>query len=1341
MTKSSDNQETKLDVNQVIDRLCDQFEEQWQAGSDPRIERYLENLASENHSQVLWELLALELELRQQQGEIPERSEYANRFQNFTKVVHDVFREQETAVANSMHSLTQSPEVVDNQPKDFAGTERFKILKKLGQGGFGQVYAVHDRFYLEDCALKLLTLPEGGSLYRFKREFRTLASLNHPNLIKLKELIADEDYWFFTMELIKGVPLNQALPKIKTNSFEPELSERIPLLFGQLLDGLEAMHENGFVHRDLKPGNVMVTPENRVVVLDLGLVSTIQSEFPEWQQSVELGVAGTISYMAPEQAREQFSPASDCYAIGVMLFETLTGMRPFQGSPLAILQAKQTFAAPEPREYIDGIPENLNRLCCDLLERIPEDRPTISEIRERLAITPVSHVKPTASPQSRHELIGREAEIETLHRAALRLSENVPALVYVDGLSGVGKTSLVDEFLHQYSASKADVIVLNSRCYERESVPYKAFDGIIDSLSRHLNKMKTEEASLLLPRHIGDLARLFPVLQRVQIVADEVKRYRPPSDFQESRRRAIQSLKELLSAMADRQNVVLTIDDLQWGDRDSARLLQELFYTEDAPAVLLIATYRSNERERSSCLRQLLDSETRSEQSTELITEIALSELTEEDARQLARSLLSEHQQNDETINQIAAEAGGSPYFIRELIRHTESLGGQFTTLDEVIVKRVHKLNEDLRRVLEFIAISGQPLTILEILEIANVTRAELDQLRNENLIRTSGTSQDDFVECYHDRIRESVTADVTFERRQQIHQVLVNVLENIGRADSQTLGQHFESAGMSVEAISHYEKAAEDALQQLAFNQAAHLYERILTLSEVTDQEIQAHYHSLIGEAYASDGQGERAAQHYELAADASVEEERAFELYRLAMMRLFQVGRLSKAHQLLENLLKDVKLAYPHSMMQVVRGIVWERILRTKPIRPLASRLHRRSTKLAEQRIKTCWAAAQSLSILDPVRGCYFQHIGERETNLAPHLMESSLLIAYGACLIAATGHQKDIRAARRILEDLRASPNYPGTCYTDAFVEMCEGATDYLTSDFSRAIERCTQASEGFTNHCPEAWWEADLSRMFALFSANFSGNINRIRELTTIDAATRSKRDTTYHDLMIRGVSEIVLDMARDDFSQTQSRTKELATLLDFNEFNNLHFNYYLRHLWELRYRDENETCWETMVKIEKPFRSALLQGHHWSRHAYSLHRASAAIATIANHQQDSNFAEVKKKGLIADAEKHISKLRKESIRSCSAEADLLMAGLSVTIGRDDAMTYLPKALAGFRSEKLVMYEAICYDRLARLGNTQASQIGSEAAKKYVSEHGIVASDKFFQVFSPGNWPAK
>ncbi|MCA8986036.1 MAG: protein kinase [Planctomycetaceae bacterium] len=1337
MPEDSHQPGRKITQQELIDQLCDRFEVAWQDELKPLIEDYLLEAAPEDQSQVLWELIALEVELRQRSGVIATYSDYATRFASHSKIVADIFRDQETQVSPDQKENTAAKASGKAAPPTFPGTERFEIIRQLGQGGFGQVFHVHDHQFHDDCALKVLTVPEGASLYRFKREFRVLAGMAHPHLVGLKELFAEQDYWFFTMDLIDGAPLNKVLSETTSIASRPDaFYERIAFLLDQLLDGLGALHQAGFVHRDLKPANVLVTKKDRVIILDLGLASSMQGSVPEWQQSVEVGIAGTVAYMAPEQAREQFSPASDCYAVGVMLFEMLTGTRPFQGSVLAVLQNKQNFDAPEVRDLLPNIAPFWNDLCRDLLSREAEKRPDVEQIRERLRqkmdVVPAA---PRTIRSVRTEFVGREMELQKLKDLAQRTHSGTPAVIFVHALSGVGKTSLVEHFLEELTHQQDKTLILSSRCYDRESVPHKAFDGVIDAISRHLNKLTISEARLMLPRNIGDLVRLFPVLQRVDAITEQMGDYQPPSDVQESRRRAVTAFRQILERLSEQHHVVISIDDLQWGDRDSARLFEELLLQPDSPQLLTVSTYRTDERDRSDCLSLLFAEEARQKWPEQRVWDFPLADLSPDDARKLVETCNSQLKLTEAEMSGIAREAGGSPFFILELTRHKASGTESVVSLEDVIRNRISGMTATARTLLEVLAICGQPLAMRELLEIGGTTRSDIDSLRNENLIRISGTTDLTFVECYHDRIREAIAAELSATTVSERHGQLVRVFQKYQRIDAQTMARHLEGAGRKAEALEQYHQAAAFATQQLAFDQAARLYLRILELSEDPQPEHQATLHARIAEAYAYDGQALRAASHYQDAARISNDPLQSFEWSRLAMMRLFQAGQLESAHQILERLLGNVGLTYPASMTQIIRGIVWEKSLQQIPVPARSLLTTRRDQTRSEQRVKTCWAATQSLSILDPLRGAYFQLVGEREAVNQSPFAESYQLRAYGACLLAASGQSKDLSRARLQLESIRSDPKYPATHYLDAFLEMCEGAIDYLTSDFVLAIERCVKAADAYTTNCPEAWWEADLSRMFAHFSCNFSGDIRQLRHLMATDPSIRLRRETTYHDLMIHGVSEILLNIADDDLSTAAGRSAELAGLLDFEQFNNLHFNYYLRHFWELRYQGKGFECWEKLIEMEPRFRAALLHKHHWSRHAYALHRATSAIAACQELRGVSGTREEQCSRLLTDAEQMILRLRKEQHQCCSAEADLLEAGLAALRQTGMAVSLLRNALHKFRASRMKLFEAICLDRLQQ----QTGSVGSQdqaIREDYLTEHQIRNSEKFFDLFSPG-----
>ena len=385
------------------------------------------------------------------------------------------------------------------------------------------------------------------------------------------------------------------------------------------------------------------------------------------------------------------------------------------------------------------------------------------------------------------------------------MSRGQTAALYVHGRSGAGKTVLVQHFLSGLVARDA-AVVLAGRCYEQESVPYKALDSLVDSLGRHLRRLSAPLVQALLPREVWPLTRVFPVLSRIEAVASLPRRTIEVTDPRELRRRAFNALRELLARLGDRGPLVLAIDDLQWGDADSAALLSELMRPPDPPVFLLLGCYRDEDAQSSPFLRALLGASERENKLPDRC-DLAVDPLTESEARELASSLLG-GADPDATVHAqaIARESGGNPFFVTELVRHI-SVGAELSgrsatrevTLDEVLWDRIRRLPVEARRFLEAVAVSGQPVRQASACRVAGLGAdglASLAVLRAGHLVRSAGPGSLDDVEVYHDRIRETVIKHLSPEVLKTWHGELARVLEDAGGADSETLAVHFEAAG-----------------------------------------------------------------------------------------------------------------------------------------------------------------------------------------------------------------------------------------------------------------------------------------------------------------------------------------------------------------------------------------------------------------------------------------------------------------------------------------------------------------------------------------------------------------
>jgi len=719
--------------------------------------------------------------------------------------------------------------------------DRYHIIRELGRGGMGVVYLGRDLRRDMDVAIKFRSIMHHDATLWIKREFRSVASLRHPNLVELYELVAHEKSCYFTMEYLPGVDPREWVarpsPAIQTADMSDrtthaalpvqeartELSVtpvaitaravpdvdfgRVRQVLAQLAEGIAFLHARGVIHRDVKPSNVLVV-DGHLKLLDFGLA--LERRRAEEELARETKLVGTAAYLAPEYVeRLTVSPAMDIYALGIVAYELVTGAPPFGGALHVLSRLNRKMALPRASSLNGKVPEDLDDLIEAMLAADPLRRPTAIQIAARLT-GDLSHPRPLRGIT---RFVGREAELARIE-AKIQDVRAQGRLVLVSGPSGVGKTALIDEALGR--TRDGETISWRGRCHERERVPYRAFDFIVDDLATELAGNARVASQL---EHAGALARVFPALGAV--LEPMIGEVAAAGDLRVERERALLAMTQLFRHVLDAAvRGIVVIDDLQWADEDSLELLALLVERVGKP-LTIIASW-TGEHDRIAAVLERLGS------AAEIV------ELAPMQPQELVEVLADvAPDAPTERLQAAARLAAGSPYLAELIGRELAEAGLADPTDAEV--RRLDRLPDTERRVAEIAALSGGSVTFEQLRALAELPSAPLQSalrnLEDGRIVRpTPSASGDPVYVFYHQRLRDAAQNAMTADARRRIHHRFATWLEREGGTPDQ-LAYHWQHAGEPARAARAAVAAADGARAQLAWGLAADWYGKALEL------------------------------------------------------------------------------------------------------------------------------------------------------------------------------------------------------------------------------------------------------------------------------------------------------------------------------------------------------------------------------------------------------------------------------------------------------------------------------------------------------------------------------
>ena len=1210
------------------------------------------------------------------------------------------------------------------------GNGRFRVHALLGSGGFGSVYQVHDRETDSRVAAKVLRECDPARLYLFKQEFRKAAKIRHPNIVRLFELFSDGQRWFFTMELVRGT---SALDYVRRGiSDAPDGRSAVPVqltkaVLDQLIEGLMTLHATGIVHGDIKPQNVMVSEDDRVVLLDFGLARPIGAGATH---SSSFG--GTPAYMAPELvAGSLVTEAADWYGVGVLLHEMLTGATLFEGTIVEILLRKC-------REEVSAfdtasLPEPWGSLCHDLMKREPSERPLPAEIRTRIG-SGAPETPPRLLSESRTRFVGRSSELNALHEGFRRLARGAAVVVHLHGPSGVGKTALMKQFIEQIRAAHASTLVLEGRCYEHESVPFKALDEVIDALSRWLRQLGSHQADAILPRDLSLLVRLFPVMAGVLPAygGRHVREYEGLDD-QEKRTRALAALKELLGRLTDRRPLVIWIDDLQWSDLDSVHALHELLSGRSAPNLLLILSYRSEDLGTSPILQAAVKPQSRGE-----LQDIGLSRLSENEARQLAGLLLDAP--DPAALDTIVREADGSPLFLRELTGAFRSSGSpERFGLAELILHRAGCLPASAQNLLKIVAVAGRPIrkdTAFRAAGLAMSDRDSVGVLVSEVLLRVCGSDAEIQLDTYHDHMREVVlTALPPSERRLQ-HGRLGHALEAEHDADPERLVQHWLEAQEDESAYRYAIAGAERANQCLAFDRAARLYRLAFELRTRLAFEGEAASSNVanlqylkrkLGDALANAGRPVEAAEVYLEATAEEREGSATFaQLRRRGLNQLLRSTKVTEALALLRSSRSELGVWMPAGPLTTTAAVLLTRLCVN--VRGVAhSRRGVGASPARVEQLDTMWTAGVLLSGLDPLMATYVRgrHLllalrtGEPKHIAIALASESAQLGMRGmSCMAKAHSALAAAQEAARQVND-----EFP--------MAVCDGVKAILafcSGQLTRAVQLGQQSEAALREYGKRVRLELVLVRSVYLSALSMCG---RWTELASSLAEFRKELEANPGAMPLTfpmWVQGHMILLAADNPEEAMRELDDMFSPFADNPaaFGRLH--YWHSTIECLLYQGRCDEAWASFRRQWKALESSWVLRWDETNRIRMCHlgaRCAIAVAELDGH---------------ARSVREYQGLRRVLTRSKSPVARgyglLLDAAIASATNTDHAIALLSEAHARLQASGLEPHAAVA---LKRRGELIAGARGSalvESCDQQLASLGVRNVQRFSALLAPG-----
>lgn len=704
---------------------------------------------------------------------------------------------------------------IPTQPVAFG---RYQVQRILGAGGFGAVYLGNDAQLDRLVAIKVLrpqAKPDQSDDESVLHEARRLAQLRHPNIVAIHDVGLHEGQFFLVAEYLDGPDLGRWLRERR-----PSWAEAAAVV-ASVADALAYAHARLIIHRDVKPANILLGADSAPVLVDFGLALDENHA----GGSAKGIVAGTPWYMSPEQSKgmaHRIDGRTDIYSLGVVLYEMLTGRVPFRATQTSELLRQVRDDEPQPpRQLIADIPPELERICLKALAKQQQDRYTTAsdfavDLRRVLPIAPRANwpIQPTAVNE-RHT-VGRQSELAELHRSFEAAASGEGRFLCVTGEPGIGKTTLVEDFVHELTRSVRPFALARGRCSERlaGAEAYLPFLEALESLLHGEGSVEVAEVmKAVAPNWYDQVAPL--------AAKDSDLRRTLAESRAASQERVKRELGNFLREQSKSRPVLLLIEDLHWADASTVDLLAYLGGKCEGMRALTILTYRPTDM---ALCKHAFGSVKLDLQSRGICRELSLEFLPRAELDRYLTLEFPSHDFPEEFAAFIHARTEGSPLFMADLLRFLrdqqvlmqehgtwrlkQSVPHLRRDLPEsvrgMIQRKIDQLGDDDRRLLVAASVQGYEFDSAVIAQVLNQDAADIED-RLEELERVHA-----FVRavCEHEFPDRTPTIRYRF-----VHVLYQNVLH----ASLQLMRRTSLSAAVARALVGYYEDKSREIAADLA--------------------------------------------------------------------------------------------------------------------------------------------------------------------------------------------------------------------------------------------------------------------------------------------------------------------------------------------------------------------------------------------------------------------------------------------------------------------------------------------------------------------------------------------